>query len=169
MPLGRWGSGTPYHRPRRSVWRRLKSFLLLALALGLAYYFSQGGADWTRGETVHVADPLRARVIDGDTFAYGGEKIRLADIDAPEIDPPHCPGEAVLGLRAKARLAMLLAVGPFDMVPGRRDEDKYGRKLRDVVRNGRSIGDMLVAEGLARRSEGGRKPWCAGPAAPMGR
>jgi micrococcal nuclease len=41
-----------------------------------------------------------------------------------------------------------------------RDEDRYGRKLRVVVRDGRSIGDMLVAEGLARAWTGRREPRC---------
>jgi endonuclease YncB( thermonuclease family) len=36
----------------------------------------------------------------------------------------------------------------------------YGRKLRILVRNGRSLGDTLVAEGLARRWDGARRSWC---------
>ena len=36
------------------------------------------------------------------------------------------------------------------MTPFGRNEDRYGRKLRVVVRNGRSLGDWLVSEGLAR-------------------
>jgi micrococcal nuclease len=30
-----------------------------------------------------------------------------------------------------------------------------------VVRDGRSLGDTLIAEGLARRWSGQRMPWCA--------
>jgi endonuclease YncB( thermonuclease family) len=41
-----------------------------------------------------------------------------------------------------------------------RDEDRYGRKLRIVLVDGRSVGDRLVGEGLARPYAGGRKPWC---------
>ncbi len=29
-------------------------------------------------------------VVDGDTFWIGGEKVRIAGIDAPETHPPHC-------------------------------------------------------------------------------
>jgi micrococcal nuclease len=50
--------------------------------------------------------------------------------------------------------------GPFRLVAGGRDEDRYGRKLRTIARGGRSLGDMLVAEGLARRWDGGRRSWC---------
>jgi endonuclease YncB( thermonuclease family) len=55
----------------------------------------------------------------------------------------------------------LLHAGPFELerIPGR-DEDRYGRKLRVVTRNGRSLGDQLVAEGLARTWSGRREPWC---------
>ena len=41
------------------------------------------------------------------------------------------------------------------------DEDRYGRKLRVVVRDGWSLGETLVSEGLARRWTGRRLPWCA--------
>jgi endonuclease YncB( thermonuclease family) len=55
----------------------------------------------------------------------------------------------------------LLKDGPFEMrrISGR-DEDRYGRKLRVIVRDGRSLGDQMVAEGLARTWEGRRRPWC---------
>lgn len=43
---------------------------------------------------------------------------------------------------------------------GNRDADRYGRKLRVLVRNGRSLGDVLVNEGLARTWNGAREPWC---------
>lgn len=61
---------------------------------------------------------------------------------------------------ATRRLQQLLGEGPFDLVAGRRDTDRYGRKLRIVERDGRSIGAMLVDEGLARPWEGRRRPWC---------
>jgi micrococcal nuclease len=43
---------------------------------------------------------------------------------------------------------------------GLRDEDRYGRKLRTIERDGRSLGDVLVAEGLARPWDGARRSWC---------
>jgi endonuclease YncB( thermonuclease family) len=99
-------------------------------------------------------------VIDGDTIRYEGVKIRLADI-APEISAPKCPYEADLGHKAKRRLLELINAAPIDVVPtGGRDVDRYGRKLRLILQNGRSLADILVAEGLARRWNGARKPWC---------
>jgi micrococcal nuclease len=99
-------------------------------------------------------------VIDGDTIRYGGEKIRLEDIDAPEVFSPRCASEAARGERATRRLLELMNAGPFRLVANGRDEDRYGRKLRTIERDGRSLGDVLVAEGLARPWDGARRSWC---------
>ncbi len=102
-------------------------------------------------------------VVDGDTLWLGGQKIRVADIDAPETHPPRCAEEARLGRAATRRLQQLLNNGAVSLRPIDRDEDQYGRKLRVVLVDGRSVGDALVGEGLARRYSGPRRPWC-GPA-----
>jgi endonuclease YncB( thermonuclease family) len=112
-----------------------------------------------------VVDTARApasgglRVIDGDTFDYAGERIRIADIDTPELRS-QCEEEGRLARAATQRLKALLAAGPFELQRLGRDEDRYGRKLRVVTRGGRSLGDVLVAEGLARTWTGRREPWC---------
>lgn len=100
-------------------------------------------------------------VVDGDTFWIGGEKVRVADIDAPETHPPNCAEEARLGEAATLRLRDLLNAGPVSLAVIDRDEDQYGRKLRIVMRGDTSLGGILVEEGLARRWEGYRRPWCA--------
>lgn len=100
-------------------------------------------------------------VVDGDTFWMAGQKIRIADIDTPETHPPRCAEEARLGAAATERLRQLLNGGPITLAAVDRDTDRYGRKLRIVLRDGHSIGDTLVSEGLARPYAGGRRPWCA--------
>lgn len=100
-------------------------------------------------------------VMDGDTFRFNGEIIRVADIDAPETGGAKCAKEAELGHRATVRLGELLSSGSFTLRPmGRRDRDRYGRLLRVVSSNGRSVGEVLVSEGLARPWGGQRRPWC---------
>ena len=42
-----------------------------------------------------------------------------------------------------------------------RDENRYGRKLREVAVDGSDVGDTLISEGLARAYGGGRRSWCA--------
>jgi endonuclease YncB( thermonuclease family) len=100
-------------------------------------------------------------VIDGDTLWIDGTKVRVADIDAPEISEPKCASELALGNRATERLIELVNQGPFQFRawPGR-NMDRYGRALRVLVRNRRSLGDILVSEGLARTWTGRREPWC---------
>lgn len=100
-------------------------------------------------------------VVDGDTFWYGGTKIRIADINTPETSQASCPQEAALGAQAKGRLAQLLNAGPFTLEVQGRQTDRYGRALRVVTRGGRSIGALLEAEGLAEHWQGKRGDWCA--------
>lgn len=99
-------------------------------------------------------------VVDGDTFWFGGEKYRIADIDTPETHPARCAEEARLGNAATARLRAWMNAGTFSMESAGRDTDRYGRKLRVVTRGGTSVGAVLIDEGLARPWEGKRRSWC---------
>lgn len=106
--------------------------------------------------------PIRGNcVVDGDTFWFKGDKIRIADIDAPEIFSPHCRNEKHVGEAARDCLLVLLNSGGFSLVSGWRDTDRYGRKLRAVTRNGRSLGETLVEDGLARRWDAAERDWCS--------
>jgi micrococcal nuclease len=99
-------------------------------------------------------------VVDGDTFWYRGQKIRIADINAPEVSHPGCAQEEALGKAATGRLVALLNQGPFSLAAGKRDQDRYGRLLRTVTRDGASVGVTLVREGLAETWKGYRGDWC---------
>lgn len=57
-------------------------------------------------------------VVDGDTFWFRGEKIRIADIDTPELSPPRCERERERGLAAKQRLLDILNSGPLSFKGG---------------------------------------------------
>jgi endonuclease YncB( thermonuclease family) len=149
------------------------AFLALATgALGLAATAAPGPADpgpLASPEAVVARFPLCGSrpgptcVTDGDTFRLDGARIRIADIDTPETHSPKCPAEKALGERATRRLAALLEAGPFTLSSADRDRDRdrYGRLLRVVVRDGQSLGAVLVREGLARPWDGARHPWCA--------
>ncbi|MEO1046334.1 MAG: thermonuclease family protein [Pseudomonadota bacterium] len=99
-------------------------------------------------------------IVDGDTFWYQGRKIRIADINTPEIGRPGCTREARLGEQAKLRLHHLLNNRPFSLKSVDRKRDRYGRELWVVTRGGESLGDTLVKEGLAHRWNGRRENWC---------
>lgn len=105
--------------------------------------------------------PRSTCVVDGDTFWLEGEKVRIADINAPETHGAACAHEAARGQAATRRLIVLLNAGPFSLAPVERERDRYGRLLRRVERGGRSLGGQLVAEGLAEAWQGRRGSWCA--------
>ncbi len=119
------------------------------------------------------AEPIRARfslcasatrincVVDGDTFWYQGEKYRISDINSPEIGQPACERERHLGRQAQVALLQTLnGTGLTLEQQERRDTDRYGRKLRVVMQDGHSIGDIMIAQGLAHRWEGHKLNWC---------
>ena len=177
-----------YARPRTNARADLKSLSLFAGIIFAAFtVFFYGFVAWDRTERMSGGAPASMKadvsretiqsppqfiicpiggggncIVDGDTFWLAGEKIRIADIDTPETHPPRCAHEAALGNAATQRLQALLNAGPFSLQSIDRDTDRYGRKLRVVVRSGQTIGDTLVREGLARPYAGGyRESWCA--------
>jgi micrococcal nuclease len=138
---------------------QIRLTLLGGVAAGLVWAQVPSGTAAVAVGSASLADPAAVVITDGDTFRYRGEKIRIADIDAPEVRG-RCAYETQLAARATDRMEELLQAGPFELRTMDRDEDRYGRKLRVVVRAGRSLGDQLVAEGLARTWTGRREPWC---------
>lgn len=100
-------------------------------------------------------------VVDGDTFWYRGQKIRVALIDAPESYRPGCKKEAELGTRATRRFLELLNAGPISLETGNQKRDRYGRAVRFIMRDGRSLGESLVNEGLAKPWPVRGASWCA--------
>lgn len=99
-------------------------------------------------------------VVDGDTFYLGGDKVRIAGIDAPETHDYGCESELALGNRATEMLHSLLNSGPVTMTSIDRDRDVYGRLLRNVAVNGQDVGEAMVSAGVAREYASGRRPWC---------
>ena len=134
-------------------------FLSSVLALAVATFAPAPDLESARFDRCGSAARVTC-VVDGDTFWYRGAKIRVADINTPEVSAPACPQEAVLGEAATTRLAELLNAGPFTLAPWTPERDRYGRLLRTVTRAGESLGAVLVREGLAERWGGRRGSWC---------
>ena len=160
---GRWnGSRGQARHGWRVTLREIRLMVLGGLMLGLvAFQATQPEQSSFGSPDVRSPRLVQAvQVIDGDTFDYGGMRVRIADIDTPEVDG-RCAYERDLAAQATDRMAELLDEGPFELHPvGGRDQDRYGRKLRIVTRDGESLGDVLVSEGLARTWTGQREPWC---------
>lgn len=97
-------------------------------------------------------------VTDGDTVWIGREKVRIAEIDAPELTRPKCEAERRLAIRARDRLLALLNSESYRIE--RTGTDRYGRTLAIISNSRGSVGAQLIAEGLARQWTGKRMPWC---------
>jgi len=86
-------------------------------------------------------DSRQVHVVDGDTFRYGTERVRLRGIDTPELNEPG-------GQSAKQRLEELLRSGPVRIVP--RGRDVYDRLVADVFVDGQNVAERLTQEGYAK-------------------
>ncbi|NBW09739.1 MAG: thermonuclease family protein [Caulobacteraceae bacterium] len=108
---------------------------------------------------------LSPTVHDGDTIRCGAERIRISDIDAPELPgSPRCDAyrvrelahsrnpawcDTAKGEQARDALRAFLATGP--VMIRRLGTDSYGRTLALVSVRGIDAGAMLRRAGLARR------------------
>ena len=109
----------------------LKAFYLLALCLEIGFLNA-----YTLLENV--------RVVDGDTIraeAKGKEiKIRLVEIDAPEMNQPF-------GAQSKNFLNRLLYKKDITLIS--QGEDRYGRTLGEIYANGESANILMIKSGFA--------------------
>ena len=104
---------------------------------------------------IAVCPPSGARhhcVHDGDTVWWQGEKIRIADIDTPELTG-KCEAERRRARAARDRLVQLLNARPVTI--RRTGTDRFGRTLARLG----NVGEQLIAEGLATRWPK-RRDWC---------
>lgn len=101
-------------------------------------------------------------VVSADRFVLHGQKIRLVGVEVPNIAKPRCEAERIKASDAKLRVRAFLDSGPFDLMSWRgNDAAVDGHQLREVTRNGRSLADILVKEGLAKRPGAGKSGWCS--------
>lgn len=121
---------------------------------------------------VQMAGPLPVRilrVVDGDTVevrvqVWLGQavqtRVRLRGIDAPELNGA-CGAEREQAIAARDRLGQLLRDQPVWLTDVGRDK-YFGRVVARLTdQQGADLGGQLVAEGLARPYDGGRRNgWC---------
>ena len=96
------------------------------------------------------AQSAEVQIVDGDSFAYNGENIRLWGIDTPDANQecrrggkPWRPGpDAIAALRE----ILARAEG---MVCETRDIDRNGRKVATCRAQGKDIGTQMVESGWA--------------------
>ena len=119
-----------------------------------------------------IYDAVITRVIDGDTVAFQAPflpaplkqelSIRVFGVDTPEKGHrAQCPSEDQRGQAATAfTKAQINASTKRQVIL--MDWDKYGgRVLGDVILDGKSLRQMLIANGFAREYYGeAKQSWC---------
>jgi micrococcal nuclease len=140
---------------------RIGHFIVRALLLALAMSASAPISAEERAQFRMCSGSNRHTcVVDGDTIWYQGVNLRLQSYDTPEPYNDICGGRAEVALakQASARLLQLLNENAFTVETSRKD--RYGRVLATIRIGGRDVGDILIAEGLARRWPNGHEWWC---------
>lgn len=96
------------------------------------------------------------RVVDGDTVdvfmalgfgVWKEERVRIVGIDTPECRTRDLD-EKRMGMMAKARVVDMCQVG-IEVVLRGTERGKYGRILADIIVDGVSVAETLIAERLA--------------------
>ncbi len=162
----RRSSGRPGRRPRYR--RRRGSRLLLKLAvvglLSLGALPPVGDA-LSGFRAAHSTECRVVSVIDGDTVTLwcpstGTQRARLTGFDAPEMFSPQCASELAKAVAATWALRKTLWTAG-EVTVRHHGTDRYGRALVDLRADGVPVGRGLIAAGLARPYDGGRRAgWC---------
>lgn len=100
------------------------------------------------GALAGLAGPVR--VIDGDTFDVGNERVRLFGIDAPEMDQTckNRQGQAwACGVWVADQVRHRF--GGQNVTCDRMDTDRYGRTVARCFVGNRDVADEIVTLGLA--------------------
>ena len=143
----------------------MKKFLLLLAILPMFAFAQKEKAGVTY-------DVVLTRVIDGDTVAFQANwlpeplkkelSIRVFGVDTPEKSfRAKCPSEAARGEAATAFTKQTINASTKRQII-MMDWDKYGgRVLGDVLLDGKSLRQQLIANGFAREYYGEAKTsWC---------
>ena len=106
------------------------------------------GASLIGGAPTAIAASNVAKIVDGDTITMSnGEKVRLIQIDTPELASKEC-----YGIQAKSELSKLLnQAGEVSLTsdPNLDEVDKYGRLLRYVFIGNTNLNLKLIEIGAA--------------------
>ena len=99
-------------------------------------------------------------VVDGEIFWLNGEQIRIANVDAPQLDG-RCLSETARAREARATLQQLLDNQPIELRG--KGRDAFGRVLAEVRIPEGDVGRKLVRFNVAATWKGREEPvstWC---------
>ena len=103
---------------------------------------------------------------DGDTcyvMIDGNKaKIRLLELDTPEISKPKCEAELELGLEARDYLNNLIINASSVEIKTEYEKDYFGRTLAHLIIDGEDASAKIRSNNLGAIYErGNKKDWCS--------
>ena len=103
----------------------------------------------------------RVRVVDAQSLVIDGQRVRVSNIDAPELFPgARCWAEAVLAKQAFFTVLETVQQGQDVQLRPEGRQNRWGQALAGVEVDGVDLGDLLYQQGLASRPTGRRFDWC---------
>jgi endonuclease YncB( thermonuclease family) len=146
---------------------------LILVLCSFASLWSVTAAGFAAGshDRYYVEGPVEAQlisIIDGDTLVVAAKpwpqqtisvSVRIRGVDAPEMKS-RCPALRARAVAAKEALASIMDTGNGRLSLSSISGDKYfGRVVADViVADGRDAAMELLAAGMVRPYDGGKKP-----------
>lgn len=91
----------------------------------------------------------RARAADGDSLDLSGRRVRLAGIDAPELDQTCLKGDAEIACGRAARTALARLVADIAATCAVLGRDRYGRDLGQCRAGATDVNAAMVRAGHA--------------------
>ena len=90
------------------------------------------------------------------------DKIRLLELDTPEISKPKCEAELELGLEARDYLNNLIANASSVEIKTDYEKDYFGRTLAHLIIDGEDASAKIRSNNLGAIYErGNKKDWCS--------
>lgn len=100
----------------------------------------------------------QACVLTADSYAWRGHLYHLTGISVPSLTGARCAQEADLARRSRITLAAMMNGGRFDARPDPADSDLDARLL---MRDGVSLGTLMILKGQAKEASAQPIDWCA--------
>ncbi len=102
---------------------------------------------------------------DGDTcyvtFQGKKDKVRLLDLDTPEISNPKCEKEYMLGIEARDYINQLISEGKRIEFETEYNRDFFDRILSYIIVDGKNASKLMVTHRLGVvYDKNNKKDWC---------
>lgn len=137
-----------------------KTTAVIIAAVSIAISANAKTPEFKQGEETRFETTAKnIYVYDGDTIIIDEQRLRLLEIDTPEISKPRCRREEKIGLQARDALRTLIAQAKTIEIINSGQIDRYDRPLIQIKLDGEYAGQSLITQGLAVTYRPGSAAW----------